>query len=278
MMRKSLFRYTCLCVLVVFVASCSSTKLMKKSDSIGSLSEAEYMEKVITQASTWQAVTAKMSASLNLNGKRTGKLGGTLRIKRGEVIQLSIAPFLGIEVGRAEISPRGLLVIDRVNKRYVEVSFHELKQLANVDLNFHILEALFLNEIFLPGKEHLTLRDASSFRLTVSQPEVHLAVKKAKTFSYHFRTEAPEGLLKESRIALQGTPYALNWQYDTFRPLEQHLFPTAMTVSFEGGKQPTDATFQLSRLSTDADWESHTEVSKKYQKVELHEILKMLVK
>ena len=107
-------------------------------------------------------LTAKMAATFTLNGKSTGRVNGTLRIKRGEVIQMSITPFLGIEVGRAEISPEGVLVIDRVNKRYVQVSFEQLKGLANVNLDYHILEALFLNEIFLPGKNKLSVRDLSA--------------------------------------------------------------------------------------------------------------------
>lgn len=277
-MKRRISIYLCSMLLILLAASCSSTKSVKKADFIDNLSETEYMEKVLANSAGWEAVTAKMSASLRLNGKSTGKVSGTLRIKRGEVIQLSIAPFLGIEVGRAEISPDGMLVIDRVNKRYVKVSFDELKALANVDLDFHILEALFLNEVFLPGKEKLTVRDLSSFKLDVVQPEVLLDVKRSKAFQYRFRTEVPDGLLKESYIGLTGTAYALQWKYDNFQPLEQHQFPASMYVSFQGGKKPSDATFSLSRLSTNADWEAHTEVSKKYQKVELEEIIKMLVK
>ena len=278
MIVKKLQLYVCLVLLIGCLASCSSTKSVKKADFIENLSEAEYMEKVLANTAGWEAVTAKMQASLKLNGKSTGKFGGTLRIKRGEVIQLSIAPFLGIEVGRAEISPDGMLVIDRVNKRYVHVSFEELKNLTNVALDFHILESLFLNEIFLPTKERLTARDLSSVTLNVAQPDVLLDVKKSKTFSYKFRTEAPEGQLMETRIGLAGTAYALQWKYDDFQPLEQHQFPSSMNVSFEGGSKPSNATFSLSRLSTNADWETRTEVSKKYQKVELEEIIKMLVK
>ena len=225
MIVKKLQLYICLVLLIGFLASCSSTKSVRKTDFIENLSEAEYMEKVLANTAGWEAITAKMQASLKLNGKSTGKFGGTLRIKRGEVIQLSIAPFLGIEVGRAEISPDGMLVIDRVNKRYVNVSFDELKALTNVALDFHILESLFLNEIFLPTKERLTARDLSSFTLNVVQPDVLLDVKKSKTFSYKFRTESPEGQLKETRIGLAGTDYALQWKYDDFHPLEQHQFP-----------------------------------------------------
>lgn len=277
-MIKKILQYFCLVWLMACVASCSSTKSLKKADSIDNISETEYMEKVLDNASGWNAVTARMSASFTLNGKSTGKVNGTLRIKRGEVIQLSIAPFLGIEVGRAEISPEGVLVIDRVNKRYVQISFDELNGLTNVALDFHVLEALFLNEIFIPGKDKLSVRDLSSFKMSVVQPAVWLDLKKSKMFQYRFGTEAPEGLLKESYIGLLGTAYALQWKYDKFQPLEQHQFPSSMNVSFEGGRKPSKASFSLSRLTTNADWEAHTEVSHKYQKVELEEIIKMLIK
>lgn len=277
-MSKRIYLYACLVLLIVLMASCSSTKSLKKTDFIGDLSETEYLEKVVSNTADWNALTAKMTVDLNLNGKSTGKVGGTLRIKRGEVIQISLAPFLGIEVGRAEISPDGMLVIDRVNKRYVQVSFDELRRLTNVNLDFHVLEALFLNEMFLPGKPNLTSRDKSLFDWKVEQNGVILSAKKSKMFNYRFFTEAPEGRLMQSRIALTGSAYALNWNYDKFEPLKQSAFPTYMHVSFEGAKKPSDVTFQLSRLTLQANWEAHTDVSKKYQKVELDELIKILVK
>ena len=253
-------------MMVVLLASCSSTKPLKKSHSIEGMSESEFVENVIRNAGGWDALTAKMTLSIDLEGKGATKVSGTLRIKKGEVIQMSIAPFLGIEVARAEISPDGVLVIDRMNKRYVEVSFAEVKALAHADLDFHILQAL------------LALRDASSFQVGQEQEGILLSVKRAKRFSYQFLTEAPEALLKESLIGLNGTPYVLRWKYADFRQLGQKQFPSDMQLAFEGGKKPVKAAFALSRLSTDSDWETHTEVSKKYEKVELEDILKLLLK
>ena len=242
------------------------------------MTEMEFVENVIGNAGGWNALTAKMSLSLDWEGKGETKVNGTLRIKKGEVVQLSIAPLLGIEVARAEISPDGILVIDRMNKRYVEVSFAEVKALAKADLDFHTLQALFLNELFLPGKGDLTARDASSFKVELEAEGVWLNVKRAKRFGYHFLTEAPEALLKESYIGLNGTPYGLRWKYDDFRALERKQFPVDMELAFEGGRKPVKAALALSRLSTNGDWEARTEVSKKYEKVELEEILKILLK
>ena len=277
-MTKRLYHILGITVLVFLLASCSSTQSLKKSQSIEGMTETEYVESVISHAGGWDALTAKMALSIDWEGKGTTKVNGTLRIKKGEVIQLSIAPLLGIEVARAEISPDGVLVIDRMNKRYVEVSFAEVKALANADLDFHTLQALFLNELFLPGKDDLTSRDASSFRVEVGLDGVTLDVKKAKRFSYRFLTQAPEALLKESCIGLMNTPYRLKWEYAGFRPLDAKLFPSEMQVSFLGAKKPVKASFALSRLSKNADWDTHTEVSKRYEKVELEEVIKILLK
>ena len=276
-MTRRLYHILGIAVLVLLLASCSSTQSLKKSQSIEGMTETEYVESVISHAGGWDAMTAKMALAIDWEGKGTTKVNGTLRIKKGEVIQLSIAPLLGIEVARAEISPDGVLVIDRMNKRYVEVSFAEVKALANADLDFHTLQALFLNELFLPGKDDLTSRDASSFRVEVGLDGVTLDVKKAKRFSYRFLTQAPEALLKESCIGLMNTPYRLKWEYAGFRPLDAKLFPSEMQVSFLGAKKPVKASFALSRLSTNADWDTHTEVSKRYEKVELEDILKLLL-
>lgn len=168
--------------------------------------------------------------------------------------------------------------MDRMNKRYVQVPFDELKNLAKADLDFHTLQALFMNEIFLPGKKVLTVCDISSFAVRPENENALIEVKNGKHFAYRFRTNTNDGLLKESHIGLSGTRYGINWRYDKFRPLEQKQFPASMTVSFEGAKQPVTAVFELSRLSTNKDWESHTEVPQKYEKIELQDLLKQLIK
>lgn len=277
-MTRRIFHILWTLLMVVLLAACSATKSVKKSHFIEGMTETEFVENVIGNAGGWRALTAKMSLAIDLEGKGATKVNGTLRIKKGEVVQMSIAPFLGIEVARAEISPDGILVIDRMNKRYVEVTFAEVKALAKADLDFHTLQALFLNELFLPGKGDLTLRDASSFKVETEAEGVWLNVKRVKRFGYHFLTEAPEALLKESYIGLNGTPYGLRWKYDDFRALGKKRFPADMELTFEGGKKPVKAALALSRLSTNEDWEAHTEVSKKYEKVELEEILEMLLK
>lgn len=267
-----------LVILISILSSCSASKSLKKSHSIDGMSEMEYLENVMARSGKRDALTGKMTMSIHLGGKQVAKVNGTLRIKKGEVIQLSVAPLLGIEVARAEIAPGGVLIIDRLNKRYVEASFGELKSFSNADLDFLSLQALFLNELFLPGRVGLSTVNTSAFDMELEADRVVLNVKKKKRFSYQFYTSLTDASLKETCIGLIGTPYLLRWKYDDFRKLGQMRFPSDMLVTFEGGEKVVQATLNFSRLSMDADWKTHTEVSEKYKKVELGDILKLLVK
>ena len=265
-------------LLALFVVSCSTTKITKKADFIEGLSETEYWENVFSNCGGMgrEALTARMSLALDLSGKTT-KVNGTMRIKKGEVVQLSIAPLLGIEVVRAEISPDGVLVIDRMNKRYVRVSFSELQELTNAQLDFHTLQALFLNEIFLPGKKGVTSRDFSAFDVELMGKDVRLDVRKTKRFSYSFLMQGAEALLKESFVGLKDENYGLSWRYENFRSFEQRMFPNTMKLSLQGLKKPMNATFSLSRLSVNSNWESYTKVSDKYVQVKLEDLIKRLL-
>ena len=278
-MKKHIYRSLVIVLSALFIASCSTTKSVKKADFIGKLSEAEYLGNVLSNHSgtRWNALTAKMSLTLDWEDKKT-KVGGTLRIKKGEVIQMSIAPLLGIEVARVEISPEGVLVIDRMNKRYVQVSFVELETLAKAKLDFYTLQALFLNELFLPGKKELSPRDASAFVVELVGENVWLDVRKTKRFSYRFMTQVTNALLEGSFIGLKDTPYGISWKYSEFRMLENKAFPADMQVSFIGGKKKVNAAFSLSRVSTNSSWETHTKVSGKYERVLLEDLIKQLLK
>ena len=76
---------------------------------------------------TQSNLCAKVKASLSMGGKSVST-GGNLRMRMGEVIQVSLHdPLLGItEIGRLEISPDGILLIDRYNKRYVSMAYDEI--------------------------------------------------------------------------------------------------------------------------------------------------------
>ena len=277
-MIGKLMRYVFPAIVALVVASCSSTRKLERQPMIGGLTGQAYIEKIIELSPEWKSLNGKVALNLDLGGQKPMKVTATFRLKRGESIQLLVAPLLGIEVARLEISPDGLLVLDRMNKRYVQVSFDEVSRWAHTELNYTILQSLFLNEVFLPDRTRLTPEDADAFHVTLDGDDATLCVKAARTLSYLFRTSAAQGLLEESSIAVSGTPYVLNWKYSDFAELDNKLYPRQMKLDVEGVDKPVKLDMQFSRLSVNGEWESRTEVSSRYTRIGMEDIIKMLGK
>ena len=135
------------------------------------------------------------------------------------------------------------------------------------DLDFHTLQALFMNEIFFQGKKVLTVRDISSFAVRPENENALIEVKNGKHFRLPFSYQYKWWAAERKSYRLVRYRYGINWRYDKFRPLEQKQFPGTMTVSFEGAAKPVTAVFELSRLSTNKDWEAHTEVPENTKRI-----------
>lgn len=269
-------KYTILFVLIL--TSCSTSRNSLRNTMIGGLSGTEYMEKVIEWTPARENLTARAAIELNTGSSTPFSVNANMRIRRGEIIRISVAPFLGIEVARIDITPQKILAVDRMNKRYVELGFSEISSLLNTELDFNILQSLILNEIFLPGKEKLSLSDAEKFSLTPSDNRAQLQVKGTKRIGYSFFTSATDGRLEETVISLNGLPYSLHCQYDDFIMLGNDVFPQNIEMFSEGTDKRYSLKMKLSRIGEDSDWDAGTELSSKYRKMSFQELLKLFIK
>ena len=120
-------RIVFLLLVVVVLAGCKSSKHLATS------------EKNV-QVSSY--LTSKLQ--LTIPGKKGGSMsvGGTMKMKTHERIQISLLmPILRTEVARVEVTPDGVLLVDRMNKRFVRATKDELKgmlpknRLAKVQLD-----------------------------------------------------------------------------------------------------------------------------------------------
>lgn len=253
---------------------------------IGGLSGTEYMEKVIEWTPQRENLTARTRVQLNMGSESSSvSVNANMRIRRGELIRLSVAPVLGIEVARMDITPKGVLVIDRMNRRYVEIGFAEVADILKVEVDFNALQSLFLNEIFLPGRESLTVEDAVKFDLSEQDGRAHLQVKDsrsqakiARRMNYSFFTSATDGRLEETVISLKDLPYALHCRYTDFTMVGSDVFPQSIELTPEGTQKKYSLGLKLSRIGTDSGWDAKSEVPAKYRKMTVQEVIQLIIK
>ena len=123
------------------------------------------------------SVVAKVSAEADLSDATKG-VGGTLRMRRDAVIQLSLTKF-GIEGARLVFTPDSITVLDRLNKRYLRTSYAELQQALQFDrpLTFATVQSFFWND------RHLSKEESE---LVVSDlVHVNLHVRRSNTVNVH---------------------------------------------------------------------------------------------
>ena len=265
-------------LLVLILTSCSTSRNTLRNTTIGGLSGTEYMEKVIEWTPSRDNLTARARIELNVGSSSPMSVNANMRVRRGEIIRFSVAPILGIEVARIDITPDKIMAVDRMNKRYVEFGFAEISSLLNTELDFNILQSLILNEIFIPGKDKLSVADASGFTLSPYADRARLQVKGTKRIGYSFFTSATDGRLEETVIALKDLPYSLHCRYADFTMLGNDVFPQSIEMMSEGTDKKYSLDMKLSRINTDSNWDSKTELSSKYRKMSVQELLKLFIK
>ena len=92
---------------------------------------------------------SKMSMSINY-GQMTFTVKSSIRIATDSLLSISIQPALGIEMFRAEFTPSGFKVYDKMNRRYSDNSYEYIKLSWGLDVDYKAIEALFSHRIFIP--------------------------------------------------------------------------------------------------------------------------------
>ena len=134
---------------------------------------------------------------------------------------------------------------------------------------------MFLYEIFLPVKVKGEVAEVPRFRTTDEGTRALWEVKDSKRLAYRFWTTADKGWLETTSVSLQGTAYALKWTYGDFGKLGSGYFPQHILAELQGAGKGYSLDMRLSRMSVNEDWETRTELSSKYKKMELATLLKM---
>lgn len=111
-------------------------------------------------------------------GSKDVSVPGSLHMRKDQMIRLQLfVPLIHTEVGRLEFTPDYVLVVDRLHKQYVKEDYNKLDFLRANGLDFYALQALFWNQLFLPGQRRWVKVMCRSSRLTsAAQRRVFLSV------------------------------------------------------------------------------------------------------
>ena len=247
--------------------------------------QTQFAERVVENAVYVNNITSKIDFTINTGSKEIS-VGGKIQMRRDDVIRIQLSvPILGMEAGRLEFTKDYVMIVDRIHAEYVKGDYNKVDFLRNNGLDFYSLQALFWNQLFLPGEKKVTKNMVKSFTVDLKekQPLSTLSLKH-NNLSYAWRADNSTGLIKQvdaQYSSKQNGTTKLKCAYDDFRPLGVKQFPAAITLDMNTSAtqkaRQVKVDIRMKSLNTDSKWEARTTLSKKYKEVSVDDVLKKLM-
>ena len=237
-----------------------------------------YKRQVQANRQTLPAMTARLGVNLQY-GVKNVSCNGHLRMKRGDVIQLSLTlPLIGTEVGRLECTPAEVLIVDRINKQYVRATYGQVQFLDQAGLDFYALQALLWNELFVPGSSEVASH-LGRFRSSASGSYTLLALTDAPRLEYDFLTQTSSARIERVNVRSKSAAEKgeLVCKYADFAMVSGKPFPATVSLQIKDLGKDFGLNLSLSRINNSTDWEARTTLSAKYRQRTPEEILGQLV-
>lgn len=259
-----------LATLAIILVGCSSARFAKDKDQVDKLQNEKIMSiaqfpKDITD------VTAKTSITVDYN-QHPVTLKGRLRMRKDEVIQMSVTALGVVEVAFVELTPESVCIIDRINKKYAKMEFSS-GMLNSFGVNFETIQSLFWNRIFILGKKNAWER-LDEFKVQDDGSRKCIEPMRQSLLKCHFYSDEKFEQLNQTLIRFND--YEMIWRYDMFGHLGSASFPTVFDISAFAGSNAVSAHLVLSNVSyLDKDWEAGTNLSR-YTQVRIEELLSVI--
>lgn len=143
-MKKIIFAFAA----VAMLAACKSSKTVQE----GVKNPAQVVAAQQVEApQVKKNLSAKVDINLNMGGQSIS-VDGKLQLRPDDLIRLTITPFNIMEVGRLELTPEYVILINRMEKEYTKATYEELNAGSGYKFNFKMVQQALVSQTFIPGK------------------------------------------------------------------------------------------------------------------------------
>jgi hypothetical protein len=226
--------------IIVVVSSCRSHKMKKNSIVLGTvnatadsvivkkdsvvLAEIPVEEKVFFETKEIDFEKLKIKSKISIKtAKIDQNIPATIHVKKDSVIWISIA--IGLEAARVSINPDSIFLLDRLNRKYYKVSFKELSDNFDFDLDFNMIQSLLVGN--LPIK-------IDSIDIYKKLTEFNSISQKRNEVEIENRFDLDKSKLFYINATDKKTNTKLNIDYKSFINEDNKLVPTIISLLISG--------------------------------------------
>ena len=215
---------------------------------------------------------SKMSMSINY-GQMTFTVKSSIRIATDSLLSISIQPALGIEMFRAEFTPSGFKVYDKMNRRYSENSYEYIKLSWGLDVDYKAIEALFSHRLFIPQStdpneicKDFRIEYLADTTAIVSNTPIGKYTQQFDIDMNNYRLTM-SGLRYEDQLVMAIT-------YGALKSFDKTLFPETVYLQTTMTETNVSATLNIEKIKFNEPLNISPINTSRYQKVGFMNILK----
>ncbi len=200
-------------------------------------------------------------------------IAGSMKMRKDSAIYISLAPFLGIEVARAIITPDSVKLINRLESTYYVGNLSFLSKMFNAEIDFFMLQALLLGNDFPHFRnDQFLMQDNSSLI------QLH-AQKRTRKYGDENAIEQilsidPESMQIRTNIIEQtNTGRALRADYKKYDMIQGQSLPTDIQLMFadKGNVDTSNLVLFFTRTILDVPQSMQFSVPDKYTPIRLND-------
>lgn len=268
-----LYSLIILITLTTITTSCKSSKeTTEGSEAMKIRSEQELLSAITSNTIQYNTISASLKTNIKM-GKNDRRVSSSLKLIKDDRLQLSFQ-FLGSELFKIVVSQDSFIMVDRMNKMYVEEAIEDIRKATNFDFGYHNLQSLFTNQIFLPGKESITNTDFSLFSVAQSKYEAQIKSDIRQNVFYIFTCDYTDKI-KQTEITGKNGKQGLVWTYNQFSETsDKQVFPMEMQMNLALPKDENlNMEFSFSKIDINKDVNIDSNIPKKYKRITLEQAM-----
>ncbi|RRD00802.1 DUF4292 domain-containing protein [Prevotella sp. OH937_COT-195] len=277
---------------VMIIAACGTTKTVtetarkpeKTAFADTEAARLKFVRNVSDRAMVQKNITAKLKFRVK-KGSKDISVGGSLHMRRDDVIRIQLTPMGLFEAGRIELTKDYVMIVDRINKQYLKADYNEVEFLRRNGLNFYSLQALFWNQLFIPGSDHMRDSELKTFDVKLLPQAICSIIELGRDkMNYKWQADNKSFEITQADVAYSDgsrSKASLQWKYGGFQNFGGRRFPSQITITgtsseLKGGQSIT-IELALDKLRNNEDWEARTRLSSKYSAVTAEEVLSKIM-
>lgn len=270
-MKKALYFLS----LLVILTSCSGKKRIVKGAGDADPQKVSVVaaEKNRYEATIQNALDFKMLQSRVKYSFGDKSLNGRLNIEHGKRLCMTVT-VLGIEVARVEVNRENVVIVDKFDKLYTELTIEEFAERMNLqdEMRYEALECLLLGRIFIPGSGEAEVRDFKKMNWAMKDDNLTGELTKPR-YSLEYVIDKDNRLTNTIVTAKDGSvSKSVVFMYKGYQTVEGGEFATQEQITLINDNKAVKADLTLSAPIMGKTWTSFTP-TEAYKKVTFQELL-----